>query len=254
MKNSSIRIAFSLALAMTLSTFTHAQDSAEFELSYEVKKVYPSFSVTKDSIQKSKTLKDIKYHYETSWIKDYLSVETSVVKNGNKETLVTKDDILTEEQKKLMLEADNNSEISISIKYIPQNTLKDNQARTMDFNIAIDPAESATFPGGNQKLRDYLKTKAINKVADHDFRIHHLTAVEFSINENGDVVEAKVSESSSDKEVDQALLNAICDMPRWSSAKYSDGTSVIENYVLLVGDQRSCVQNFFNTRHLPPRG
>jgi len=37
-------------------------------------------------------------------------------------------------------------------------------------------------------------------------------------------------------------------MPKWTPASYSDGTAIEQDYVLMVGNMKSCIVNLLNIR------
>ena len=248
MKNFQNRIILLLLVFLTFSLATNAQDSLAFELNYDVHRVYPGFSISKEKLNEAKTISDLNQHYKSSWVKEYISVEISASIDGREMKAVNKDDLLNQKQKDLMNKADVDSEITVIVNYIPDNTLSHNDAKESDFTFTVDPASEASYPGGQPQLQQYLKANAIDKIPDGIFTKHNLTAVKFAINEDGQVVDAQVSETSKNKKTDEILLEAVNAMPRWNPAEYANGKKVKQEFVFAVGDMESCTVNLLNIR------
>ena len=80
------------------------------------------------------------------------------------------------------------------------------------------------------------------------FKQHQLAAVTFVVTEKGEVADAKTFWTSEDEKVDKLLLETICNMPDWQPAAFADGTNSKQEFVLTVGDMKSCVANLLNIR------
>ena len=118
----------------------------------------------------------------------------------------------------------------------------------MDFSFTVNPEIEARIPKGEKWLKSYIKENVIDKVARSSFEQYNLTAVKFSIDEKGAIVDTDVFQSSGNKEVDALLLETVCKMPSWEPAQFSDGTKVKQEFVLAIGDISSCVINLINIR------
>jgi len=82
--------------------------------------------------------------------------------------------------------------------------------------------------------------------------MYSLTAVEFAIDEKGQIVDAQIFENPyqtfKHKATEEVMLEAICNMPNWTPAQYANGMRVKQEFVLTVGDQRGCIVNLLNIR------
>lgn len=248
MRNIKAIVIGGLFTMFAISNNTYSQDSLSFDLSYEVNRVYPSLSHTKSALSEANTIADLNKYYKPEWVREFITIDISTSHNGEIMHAVSQNDTLTHEQKLNIKKADVNSEVLVYIKYIPENTLVDNDAKELDFSFFIDPDQEAQFATGQQQLKRYIEDNAMSKVSEESFNIHHLTAVKFTISEEGQVVDAYVFESSEDEEVDAILLEAICNMPKWTPAEYKNGLTVKQDFVLTIGDHRSCVINLLNVR------
>ena len=254
MKNHLYKLIVLLILPIAFPYFGSAQDDISFDFSYEVNKVLPPISITRDQLNASKSLIDLNSYYKASWIRTYQSVEITTIHQGNIMKALSESDVLSQEQKKLMDMVDVGSDIAVKVKYLPENSLVHNEMKEMNFTFTIDPEKEATYVGGEKQLAQYLSNKGIDKISSATIKQHNLAAVKFSINKEGQVIEAHIAETSKDEQVDQLLLETVCNMPDWEPATYADGSKTKQDFVLTVGDHRSCVINLLNIRRLEAEG
>ncbi len=219
---------------------------------YEVYKIYPPLSITKEKLNEAQTLVDLNKYYKSSWVKEFVSVEVLASQNGKIRQVVAKNDVFNQEQKNIMNMADVGTDIIVKVRYIPDNTLKHNGIKEFDFTFVIEPEYEAKYPGGQQALMQYLKEKAINKIPDGIFNNYDLAIIEFTINEEGKTTDVQVFDSLyqtfSNEETEQLLLETISNMPRWKPAQYGNETKVKQEFALVVGNMESCTLNLINTR------
>ena len=238
-----------IAITMTLS-FTYISSNSpqsslknNSELKFEVNTIYPPLSIKKETLKSAKSLVDLNQHYKSSWVKEYVSVEVLTSYKGKIKKAVSQNDILSQAQKSIMKKADVGSDISVKVKYLPKNTLTNNDVKEINFSFKINPDIEATYKGGEQQLKKYLKETAINKINDDSFDTKNLAAVKFAINEKGQVIDAHIFETSKNEQVDKLLLEAISKMPNWKPAEYANNLKVKQEFVLTVGNHESCVMN-----------
>jgi len=252
MKNLHYKLIALLFIGIASSHFGISQDNSNFELSYEVNRVYPSLSITKEKLNEARTLADINQYYKPSWVKEYISVEVWASCEGAIKKVAGNSNTLNQAQKDLINTVDAGTDIAVKIDYIPNNTLKHNAPKEIKFTFIVEPESEATYSGGAQQLKEYLKENVEDKISDDAFEIYRLTAVKFAIDEEGQVVDAHTFESPyqsfKDTKTDELLLEAIRNMPNWIPARYANGMKVKQEFVLTVGDHRSCVINLLNIR------
>jgi len=248
MTHTGYKICVLLATMFVLPKVTNAQDSLAFDLSYDIHRVYPSLSITRDNLGEAHLIGDLSKYYKPSWVKEYISVEIMTSVDGTLTSISSINDIITPAQEELMANADVGADIKVKARYMPENNLTHNVAREMGFTFTVEPEKEAGYAGGKKRLKEYLKQNILDKVTHSSFKKHHLTAVNFTIDEEGDVVNIHVAESSNDQRIDEVLLETICNMPQWIPAEYADGTRAEQDFVLAVGDMRSCVVNLLYIR------
>lgn len=250
MKNFQYKLIVFLFVALAFPFLGASQDNTSFEFKYEIKRVFPYVSVTKEKLIAAHSLIDLNHRYEASWVKEYVSVEFSAIHDGKVKTLIGKNDILSQEQKEFMNTADLDTDISVKVLYIPDNNLKDNDVKEISFSFSVDPEKEAKYPGGEEELKKYLKEKAIDKITCSNFSQYELSTIKFTINVSGEVTNVHifdaVNQAYKQKDANKVLLEAIQNMPCWKAAEYADGTKAEQEFVLIVGDMRSCAINLVN--------
>lgn len=228
-------------LVFASANFAAAQESFTFE----VNRVFPHISISTENLNNAKTIADLNKFYKPSWVKEYISVEISAPHNGEQVKAVSKNDVLSQKQKEIMKHADLGEDIYVLVKYIPDNNLKHNDPKEHDFTFSVDPDSEASFPEGQEQLTKYLKEKAIDKISSTSFEGYDLTAIEFTISEEGEVRNAQVFNSAyqtyKNEEVNQLLLKTVQAMPCWKPAEYANGTKVEQKFVLTVGNMNNCI-------------
>lgn len=240
-------IAFLLLAFISPFFNASAQDNLTKGIQYEVNRVYPPLSITKEKLQEAQTLKELNPYFRPSWIRSYIAVELSTSYQGKQVQARGKDENLSPAQIDLLDKVDEGAAILVTIQYIPENNLTQNDAKEMDFTFTVEPDRGASYAGGTSKLMQYLKDNAIDKIPADSFEASVLAAITFTINESGEVIDAHVFESSTNERVDALLLEAVQNMPCWEPAEYKNGLNVRQDFVLMMGNMESCKINFLNT-------
>lgn len=251
-------ILFTLLLVHgTLCSFSQGGAAASAEelinpMEYEVNRVYVPLSMDKEKLEEARTILDLHPHYKSSWIRTFISVEVLTIQEGEVQKAIGKDDMLTKAQKELLTTADIGTEIAVTMRYIPENTLADQEPKIFDFKFIVNPEHAATYVGGMQALRHYLKEKAINKIPADSFETYDLTAIKFTISEEGEVTNVHLFDEGYRKagyeKIEALLLETIRSMPCWKPAEYASGKKLKQEFVLTVGNHRSCITNLINVR------
>ncbi|MEM9548860.1 MAG: energy transducer TonB [Bacteroidota bacterium] len=219
----------------------YGQDEPAFEFVFEVKKVYPPVSISKNDLDNANSLIDLNKRYEQSWVREYKMVEITAVCNGELQKAIGPNDILTQDQKDLMFCADPKTNIFVRVEYIPENNLSIREVKEMDFSFTLQPSRDAEFVGGPVKLKKYLEETVLKHIDVANFKQYQLAAYKFTIDADGHVLNPTITSSSEDEATDQLLINAICNMPLWEPAKFYDRSTGKQEFVLAVGDMNSCV-------------
>ncbi len=217
MKNIQNKLIVLLFISLAFPYPGSSQGNSTNELKYEVNRVYPYLSITKETLNEAQTLADLNTRYKSSWVREYLSVEILASYKGKIRKGGSKNDTLSQEQKEIINMADAGTDISVNIRYLPENTLKHNDTKENNFTFTLDPEKEAKYPGGQQQLQQYLKDNAIDIIPVDSFNGYDLTAIKFTIDEDGQIIDAHVFEpvlqTSKNEKTDDLLLEIIRKMP-----------------------------------------
>ena len=241
-----IYLALPILLLLGLSYTGVAQNDFPIEVEYEVNKVYPPLSIGKAGLQEVQTLLDLNKHYKAAWIREYLSVEVVTIQGGKIRKALGENERFNAAQKELMANADVHEDIVVNVQYIPENTLKHNDPKDLSFAVSINPEKEAAFPGGEAALLSYLKSNAIDKIPEGTFKGYALTAIQFTVDEEGRIIDAQTFWPSENEKIDKLLLETICNMPNWEPAHYANGRKVRQDLAFTVGNMENCAVNMIN--------
>ncbi|MDB5283043.1 MAG: hypothetical protein JWO06_2118 [Bacteroidota bacterium] len=163
---------------------------------------------------------------------DYVEVEFSINSNGKTLSAKGTGDKLNSEQKKILNAADVGTDISVKIKFKYKNQANDefgsrNKVVEGTAKVKVVPETEAEYPGGFNQLSDYFVENVINKISDKNgFEKVQRAELKFTVNEEGEIMDAKISRTSTDAKIDKLLLEATEKMPRWQPAENSKGVRV----------------------------
>ena len=129
---------------------------AQTDLKFEINKVLPFISVQENKLNKINTLTDLNKRYPSSWVRKYISVQISAFRNGTHTKASGISDVLNQEQKELIRLADRSRDIAVSVRYLPENSLKNNTVKQYDFKVSIMPDKNAIYSEGAEQLIQYL--------------------------------------------------------------------------------------------------
>jgi TonB family protein len=177
----------------------------------------------------------------------FVSMEISVLSKGKTLRSGSTDNLITAEQKNILAIADLGSDIHIKIRFRYKNrgniSFYDlDQIKEGEYTVTVIPATEAEFPGGFSEISNYLNKTVFNKIpAKNTSEKVRQVVVRFTISEEGQVTDAKLSRTSKDPATDKLLLDAISKMPKWKPARDSKGTRVKQEYCIPFGNNNgSC--------------
>ena len=221
---------------------------AQNDLKFEINKVLPFISIQEDKLDKINTLTDLDKRYPTSWVREYISVEISAYKNGIQTKASGISDVLNQEQKELIRLADRSNDIAVIVTYIPNNSLKNNPEKQYDFKVTVMPDKNAIYSEGTEQLIQYLQKNNIVNIEAGSFTGYDLTAIKFTITEQGNISDIQVAMPLKDTKIDEMLVTAISKMPGWKPAEFSNGLKVKQDFILTIGNMDNCMVNLLNIR------
>jgi protein TonB len=170
---------------------------------------------------------------------DYDSVEISAQRNGKLLSASGASGQLTAEQKNILNTTDLGTDVRIKIKFNYKNETSNNngdkEIKEGGLVVTVVPEKEAEYPGGNKQLTDYMVQNIFNKFSGRDIQRVQNVVVNFVINEEGQVVDAKIVRFSTDPQIDKFILNIINKMPAWKPAENSKGIKVKEKFSIPLG-------------------
>lgn len=163
---------------------------------------------------------------------DFVSVEIEATYEGKTLTAQSAGDMLSTEQKNILNAADLGTDIYIKINFSYKDPANDKYASTDQikegqYSVTVVPATEAEFPGGTKQITAYLTDNIINQVSEKSaFGKIQEAIVNFTVDEEGRIVDAKMYRTSTDPEIDKLILDATNRMPKWRPAENSKGVKV----------------------------
>ena len=222
-------------LIMTTMLSSHAQD-----LGFNINGIFNK-PVTQGQLVNAKSLKDINPGFPASWIGNYESVKLMLI--SGTDTVATKsyNDKLSSEQKTLLAKLDLGAKVAVEVIYTPKSNSLDGVAvKTIYFTYTVAPEKEAEFDGGYTGLRTYMNEKALSKINTLVYHQMQTAIIKFTINEEGNTVDAHIDQSTKNVEVDQLLLDAVCNMPKWKPAKNRLGERISQKFQFRAGVDVGC--------------
>ncbi len=175
---------------------------------------------------------------------DFVSVEISTTSKGKTYVVPGTGEKLSEEQKNILRKADLGSNIKINIKFKSKDKVNcDQDARDKiiegQYTVTVVPATEAQLAGGWKQFSQYMRTTLFKKNSERGYSGFISKAqVQFTIDEEGKITNAKLNRSSGNVETDKLILEAINQMPRWEPAKNFMGLRVKQQIDIVFG--RGC--------------
>lgn len=176
---------------------------------------------------------------------DYVSIEISATLNGKVLTAKSTGVQLTAAQKNILNAVDSDTDISIRIafkykNFVDENLDVDREIKQGWITVTVVPETEAEYPGGFSQLSSYLTTSVFNKLSGKAVHDIGFVTVKFTVNEQGQVVNARIFKTSGNFETDKLVIDAITKMPGWKAAKNSKGINVKQTFSIPFGAEGGC--------------
>ncbi|MEI6749588.1 MAG: energy transducer TonB [Bacteroidales bacterium] len=172
---------------------------------------------------------------------DYVSVNISATCYGKAFTSESTGEMLTPEQKNIINTTDLGTDLHIKIKFSYKNGANnspDNAGKIIEgeYTVTVVPDTEAEYPGGSKQITAYLTDNIINEIHRKGTYDKIMQAVvNFTVNEDGDVVDTKISTTSTDPKIDKIILDAMNRMPGWRPAENPKGIRVKQVFSIPFG-------------------
>ncbi|MBK8829255.1 MAG: energy transducer TonB [Saprospiraceae bacterium] len=206
------------------------------DLAFEVKGAYAR-PVRAEKLEKATTMGDLIDGYPSSWITEYVSTGIQIVSDQKVNQALSFNEQLTPEQISLLKSARLGDEVVIDIKYKSRNFISKNlDERLLHYTATVIPEQEAEYPGGREPMKAYLQENAIRKIPNESFKELQQVIFLFTVDEHGQVINARITTTSSDPKTDTLLLEALNNMPKWKPAENRTGIKVTQDFELIVGN------------------
>ena len=181
----------------------------------------------------------ISYTYPKDDISNLLDIESFEIKATNYNKTVSEKAYgvqLSDEQKNILKKVPFGENINIHITFKYKNPKYRNIYFSGDYTVTVVPMLEATYPGGNEKIADFYKSKVINKLSQKvEKQIIWNASVKFVVDETRKVTNPKMEYSTSDAKLDKIVLEATNNMPKWQPAKNAIGKNVKQEIIVRFG-------------------
>lgn len=209
------------------------------EINIEVRNTF-SHSITTENLKAVSSISDLYVGYPSSWISEYESIEINTTTGNITEAAISTNDILTQDQVRLLNSSEIGTEISINVKYRERNAITHKMdISTLKYNLTVMPEIEAEYIGGTESLTQYLKENAIDKIQELPNRQFAQAIIKFTIDSDGDVSNIEMTPTV-DTDIDQLLTDVLNNMPLWKAAADSTGKKVKQEFVLRIGNNIGC--------------
>lgn len=176
-----------------------------------------------------------------SYLFNFISVEVSSICDGNVMTAQSTGDLLTAEQKNIINLAELGTDISIKIKFTYKNEANSSSGSAAKINegvysVTVIPDTEAEYPGGFKQFAAYYTENVFNKIQERKAteKIQQVV-LKFTVDEEGQIVDARIASTSTDPKIDELLLDATNKMPKWMPAQNSKGIKVKQEFSIPFG-------------------
>jgi TonB family protein len=200
--------------------------------------------IKKEKLAEAKEMTDLIPNYPKNYfgnMVNYVSVEISGTCDGKVLNSISKNEVLTTEQKNILNTADFGTDLTLKIKFSYKDSANDVYGtggrikELTPLGIMVIPEVEAQYPGGNNSITAYLKESVIKQVSDTGAVKKIMDAIiDFTIDEEGKVVGARIARSSRDSKIDELLLEATNKMPKWNPAQNAKGIKVKQAFSVPV--------------------
>jgi hypothetical protein len=204
------------------------------ELWYEVRGL-SGRRITKEKLSQSRLIRDIIEGYPDKWIGSYNSVEIITTLDGKVRKAFGVNEVLNKEQLSILKQVDLSSNVVILVNYKYSDPVsKKIEKRRIDVTLNVVPERAAEYVGGEKQLMQYLNKKVKEKSLESSLKGHQ-QRIQFTINEEGKIMDVKSAHSKTDEKTSGLLMEIITNMPQWTPAEDIKGNKVKQVFEFTVG-------------------
>lgn len=214
-------------LSMCFHTFSQ-------NLHYEIVGLY-NRSVKKATLNKATSLADIISDYPANWIDEYKWVQISTTVYGKQQQAKSTNELLTPEQKNLLMNADLATEVIVEVSYMCKNPATNaSMFHQMRVEYTVVPEVQANFKGGQASLDKYFDKGLIGQIETKLPKQFTSVSIQFTVDERGQIINTTVVKSSGIEKFDKLLANIIKKMLQWQPAENANGERMKQSFIFRV--------------------
>ena len=207
------------------------------ELRYEVYGRYRR-PIKKEKLSEAKLISDVVPGYPVNWITKYLSVENQGISKGKTVKALSTNEALSTEQKDILSAVDLGSDVIVNVKYDYMNPVTNNIEKSIiHVSLTAVPEIEAEYIEGKEQLVKYLKENSQTKIFEITPKQFQSISIRFTVNEEGEIINANVFRSSAEPKIDKLLLDLINKMPKWKPAKNENGIKVKQDFEFTINNK-----------------
>ncbi|MEI6575356.1 MAG: energy transducer TonB [Bacteroidota bacterium] len=177
---------------------------------------------------------------------DFISVEITATCEAKVRNAKSPGDQFNKNQISILKAVDLGTEIRINIKFKCKNQdlgrpEYEHKVFEGGFGVEVIPDVEAKYPGGNKQLSEYFQTKLFDKAIDpKSYAKIQNGGVKFTVDEKGQVVNAKMAWSTSDPKIDKLIIEVAKKMPGWKPAESPKGVKVKQEFEIPLSFGGGC--------------
>ncbi|MDJ1469231.1 energy transducer TonB family protein [Xanthocytophaga flava] len=184
--------------------------------------------------------------YPISWITRNVSVEITTPDDGKPRKDVHPNDSMRTDQRYIPNWINLGTDIVIDVANTYTNSIHNTSAgKVIEMNLMHSsstevPAIEAHYVGGYQQMTAYVNRNVMYRISETVLKQLQSVVVAFTVNEKGDITNAKVSKTCGKPEIDKLLLDTITQMPKWKPAQNAKGIKVKQDFTCRIGKPTGC--------------
>ena len=217
-----------LAFAMHWSV---AQDQFT---SVEIRRAFGK-SMAKHRLTVPEKFDDLIEHYPSNWIEGYSGTTIILQNRKRKLTADGESNVFSKAQKALLASAEIGDQLIFNINYISKNSItSQNEQRKIKSEFTVVTDEEAKPIKKIEEIKDYFKAYSFKKLADGTGDVFTGASIQFTIDTQGKISNASITQSSGNMQADQLLLKTLLAMPAWKPAQDRSGKKYAQQFILDV--------------------
>lgn len=194
-------------------------------------------TITKEDLQKAKSLQEIVPEGATNGINSFKDVIISILPDDKARKVKGKNEILTPGQLALLQSTEYSTHFFIRGNYFHNKYgLSELEEDYLIYYMTVVPEKQASFKKGHTALMNYLRLKSAKEVAATDVDDLKSGKIQFTITTDGTVSNVILESTSGYDSIDNKMIKLIKSMPgKWNAATDSKGEKVEQEFVYSYG-------------------